>query len=1066
MAIRYRVDFSHVSVTADMFSLPQILRRMIPLLALLALATGIARAQPVISEFMASNTNGLADDDGAFSDWVEIHNPGATTLNLAGWYLTDTATNKTKWQFPEVTVPAGGYVVVYASNKNRRDPARALHTNFALSAGGEYLGLVQADGSTVVSEFAPAFPAQSENISYGLAQAAPNAGEMGFLRSPTPGAANTAVTDGSPAETVSFSRTSGPFQNAFSVTLTGAGGDQRIRYVAARPAGNSAPVSEPTAESPEYTGPILVDGSLVIRAAVFSADNAAHGPVSTVHFVKIGASAQGFTSTMPVLLLDHHGLGPQVKDGVDYPSFLYSYDARNDNSAVFAQTPSLATPLTASIRGQSSANFPKKGYNLKLTDEFGAKRSLPLLGGDAFEKWALVGPWNYDRTFVHNAFAYALSNRIGRWAPRTQLAEVFMNRDQELSSSGYAGIYVLTDRVEPAAGRVAIKPIAPNDTGENSITGGYLLKIDLKDDDEFGFTTSRGQPGNGYSSIVVAYPKLADLAPAQRDYIRNYVQQMEDAIYTDHARGFATRTYLDFIDRSSWVDFHLLNSLAGNLDALDRSAYFSKDRGGKIVAGPIWDFDRAFGSADVRNTNPQGWLDLDENTRGLWSRGWWEFVTRDPEFIQEWIDRWQQLRRGEFSNGNLTRLIDAQAALVDPLAAARDAARWPDNTSRYGDFAGEVNHMKTWLVARANWIDEQFVGAPRVTAGGDLVRLTPATGAQLVYTLDGSDPRMLGGAIAPNALVSDVAVDVPANANVHARSYRADRVNRFPDGPWSSAVGTANSSALTPASRLVNIASRGYVGNGETALIAGVVVTDSTSKPYIARAVGPALTVFGASGVVLDPQLSVFTNEGVEMQRNNGWQSATGASKFAEYFRSVGAFPLPADSQDSALASNLGLGAYTLQVTSPSGQGGVGLAELYELNQQGRTVNLSTRALVRTGDGVLIGGFVVQGGAHKRVLIRAVGPTLGAFGLGNTLADPVLTVYSGQEAIATNDRWGTADANGVITRASRMVGAFALANDSEDAALLITVPPGPYTVEVRGKNNSEGVALLEIYDLP
>ncbi len=142
--------------------------------------------------------------------------------------------------------------------------------------------------------------------------------------------------------------------------------------------------------------------------------------------------------------------------------------------------------------------------------------------------------------------------------------------------------------------------------------------------------------------------------------------------------------------------------------------------------------------------------------------------------------------------------------------------------------------------------------------------------------------------------------------------------------------------------------------------------------------------------------------------------------------------------------------------------------ELYELDGNGRTVNLSTRAQVRTGDGVLIGGFVVSGPAYKRMLIRGVGPTLGGFGVGNALSDPILTIYSGSDIVATNDRWdaGSATATAAVTAASRNAGAFALASGGEDAALLITLPPGPYTVEIKGKASTEGVALLEIYEIP
>lgn len=127
-------------------------------------------AVPVITEFMASNKTVLADEDGSFSDWLEIYNPEDTTQDLAGWYLTDSAKKPTKWQFPAVTLAPRGYLVVFASGKDRRDPTKPLHTNFDLSAGGEYLGLIRPDGATIASEYAPTFPAQAADMSYGITQ--------------------------------------------------------------------------------------------------------------------------------------------------------------------------------------------------------------------------------------------------------------------------------------------------------------------------------------------------------------------------------------------------------------------------------------------------------------------------------------------------------------------------------------------------------------------------------------------------------------------------------------------------------------------------------------------------------------------------------------------------------------------------------------------------------------------------------------------------------------------------------------------------------------------------------
>src|SRR5205823_3318011 len=125
--------------------------------------------QVVISEFMADNKTTLPDVDGQFSDWIEIYNTAATNVNLSGWALTDDPTHATRWTFPATNLTAKGFMVVFASSKNRAVPGAELHTDFSLRASGEYLGLLRPNG-TVATEFAPTFPAQSPDISYGIEQ--------------------------------------------------------------------------------------------------------------------------------------------------------------------------------------------------------------------------------------------------------------------------------------------------------------------------------------------------------------------------------------------------------------------------------------------------------------------------------------------------------------------------------------------------------------------------------------------------------------------------------------------------------------------------------------------------------------------------------------------------------------------------------------------------------------------------------------------------------------------------------------------------------------------------------
>jgi hypothetical protein len=142
-------------------------RRAMTLLSFLLIFPSIAVGKLSITEFVADNDGAYLDGDGDAPDWIELHNAGVDPVSTEGLFLTDSASDLTKWMLPDVTIPAGGYLVVFASGKDRRDPHGELHTNFSLSAGGEYLALIDADGSTPLSQFAPEYPRQFYGVAYG-----------------------------------------------------------------------------------------------------------------------------------------------------------------------------------------------------------------------------------------------------------------------------------------------------------------------------------------------------------------------------------------------------------------------------------------------------------------------------------------------------------------------------------------------------------------------------------------------------------------------------------------------------------------------------------------------------------------------------------------------------------------------------------------------------------------------------------------------------------------------------------------------------------------------------------
>ena len=179
-----------------------------------------AIADVIISEFMASNDSTLADEDGQFSDWIELFNNGNSPVDVSNWYLTDDEADLTLWQLPATSIAAGDYLVIFASGKNRSSNGSELHTNFKLSSGGEYLGLVLADGQTVTDSYSPEYPQQFTDISFGGTQ---------YFNNPTPGSQNNAGVDGV-IEDVAFSLEHGFYNSTQTLNLSSTTANAQIRY--------------------------------------------------------------------------------------------------------------------------------------------------------------------------------------------------------------------------------------------------------------------------------------------------------------------------------------------------------------------------------------------------------------------------------------------------------------------------------------------------------------------------------------------------------------------------------------------------------------------------------------------------------------------------------------------------------------------------------------------------------------------------------------------------------------------------------------------------------------------
>ncbi len=264
--------------------------------------------------------------------------------------------------------------------------------------------------------------------------------------------------------------------------------------------------------------------------------------------------------------------------------------------------------------------------------------------------------------------------------------------------------------------------------------------------------------------------------------------------------------------------------------------------------------------------------------------------------------------------------------------------------------------------------------------------------------------------------------------------------------------------------RLINVSVRTFVGTGDSTVAVGFGLSGAGNKQLLIRGVGPTLAVFNVSGQLNNPQLGLFNSSSVMINSNNGWG---GGATLAASFAAVGAFALPANSADTALFQSLAAGTtYSALISGANNTTGIALAEVYDADTGTpgtRLTNISARAFSGTGDGALTAGFVIAGTGDETLLIRGIGPALTQFGVGGALARPQLTLFnSAGVAIGTNTTWGGSAA---LAAAFAQVGAFPLSANSADSALLVTLPPGLYTVSVNGVSNTTGIALIEVYEV-
>ena len=712
--------------------------------------------EPFISEFMTDNESGLTDEDGEFSDWIEVCNPTGDPATLDGYFLTDDPLTQTKWRLPDVTIPPGGYLVIFASGKNRAVPGSELHANFSLGRNGEYLALVRPDGVTIVTEFSPTYPNQRSDVSFGF-----DSVDLieGFFLNPTPGVENTGGFTDFVADT-SFALDRGFYDAPISVVISSATPGAEIRY--------TVNGSKPTPTTGlVYTAAIPIARTTVLRAAAFKT-----GHVPT--------NIDTHTYIFPTDVIAHPNMRTSVTQNPTYASqmvdalkavptisLVFQGDVERNEKVASVELINFEagdTQLEAGMErfGNYATNFAKRGMRISFRDIYGpGKLTFPVFDGhdyptppaakiDAID----LRSGNHDMSsrgaYMSNRFTDDTMLDMGQIAPHGRFVHIYLN-------GLYWGQYHMRERWNAAmmseyfgGGKEDYEAINANNAGNEFLTGTPF--------------DGTGQYWNETQSLING--------------------------------GTPFSTARNHIDMANVFNFMLL-WVSGNSESEFRSAgsvplgvpfkFFMKDADG---------FLRSSG----RNLNHNGPLNVMSRLAS----------EANPDYKTLLAD---EIHRHYFNDGAFTpaRNIARLQARVDEIKVSflGESARWGEQTpASWQGF--QDNLLNNYFPGLTNTMISRFTSGgyyPSVVApsfnqhGGSVapgfVLAMTAPAGTIYYTLDGSDPRESADPVVvapPITILAEAAaktVYVPTGASDGFTDGGGNSWNdlAFDDNGWTSGNG-------------------------------------------------------------------------------------------------------------------------------------------------------------------------------------------------------------------------------------------------------------------------------------
>ena len=787
-------------------------------------ATSVVFTNIAINEFEAVNDSTRRNSLGRFGDWVELYNPYATNVSLKGWYLTDNAGKKTKWQFPAVTnssIAAKGYLLVWTDDLAVSLTNKELHASFSLGGSGEYLGLVMPDGVTVVSEYAPTFPQQFSNISYGIGAS----GEPRYFATPTPGAANAFAGGSNQVEGVKFSPKRGVYTDALpQVTITPGAAGSAVYY--------TTDFSTPSSNSALYSAPLDLSHTALIRAVAYknglapsevdthtfvSADDVLNQPALPAGFpanlwISSGntnapdyamnpavVSAYGLELTNALKALPSLSLVTTLSNLFDATTGIYTHPqslGTNWERAISAEwidrdnDSRFQAGCGLQIQGGAFRGFNlslKKSFSLQFRGLYGetslnetlfdgqSMASLDdlVLRAGANDAW---NKWGHQKTqYIADEFIRRSYVAMGQWAPHGRFVHVYLD-------GLYWGIYNATEKVssEMAA----------------AVYGGSDNTWDVRSQDA------------ALDGDYTAWNAMVKLL--QTNVVDNALYQRVQGNNPDGSRNFAYPVYLDL---QNYIDYLVINYWSANTDWPNNNWRAFRNRNESISTGykfAIWDCEASlgvWGDLTTDRTGPVGQNGVATMHSNLLFNA--EYRLRFADRIQKHL-----FNGGELSAEKAVPRYQELAAALEPALVA-ESARW-------GDQDGAATHTVDQWRAQRDYVLATFLpqrganalqyfrncglyptnAAPAFSPFGgafaDGQTLALSASSPIYYTLDGSDPRQYGTGAAAGALYTNgIALTRATRVKARARSAAT--------GEWSALTEAVFTPQEKPALRVTEL---------------------------------------------------------------------------------------------------------------------------------------------------------------------------------------------------------------------------------------------------------------------